>query len=290
MLIHMSIRPACRAPFWMLAHTSGPGSRVCYNTYTCIPRYYQGHRAVSDDLLRELSLDEVIGRCRDEAIQDRQRETGACFELFRRALEAHEQVAWAAIERQYRQLMLGWVYAYKSVTFTPEEAENTVREAYERFWRTLTTRSVLVAQFGHVGALLKYLNQCVITTILDQQRRAQRMARLMERMQAAAAGALAHGSPEETALEGLDRAEKIQQVRQWVRAHVSDPQEQRLLYLSYECELTPAEIAQQYPHEFANAQAVRRIKERVLKRARRALAETILEESGGVEENPDERR
>lgn len=246
---------------------------------------------VSEQHLHQLSLDEIIMRCRTEAQQERQHELGYCLELFRRALEAQDEAAWTAIAAQYRQLMLGWVYAYKSASFTPDEAEEVAREGFERFWRTLTRREVDVgAQFAHVGALLKYLHQCVIATILDQQRRARRAARLVERLKLTEVPVHAHAAPEEAALQDVMRAEQVRQVRAWVRQHVTDPQEQRLLHLSYERELTPAVIAQQFPDEFADAQTVRRIKERILKRARRALTEldsmTSLEVSS---EQRDER-
>lgn len=231
--------------------------------------------------LIQLSLDVIIQGCRDESGRERRDESGYCFELFRRAIEAGDQTAWAALDRQYRQLMLGWVYGYKSVTFTPDEADQITHEALERFWRTLTTHSVQVStRFAHVGALLKYLNQCVIATILDRQRRAQRMARLTERLQTSEATPPAALSPEATALERMQREEHVRQVRQWVRQHVTDPQEQHILALSYAEELTPAQIAQRYPQEFPDAVLVRRLKERILKRARRALADVAAENVG----------
>lgn len=222
--------------------------------------------------LRQLSLDTVIQECHAESRQERQRESGYCFELFRRALEEGDQAAWAAIAVQYRQLLLNWIYGYRAVTFTPDEAEATAHEALERFWRTLSARAPdITSHFAHVGALLKYLNQCVIATILDQQRRAQRRARLVERLQADAIALQPIASDTDT-LERLCRAEQVAQVRQWVQTHVTDPHEQLVLRLSFEQALTPAQIAQQYPQQFADAQAVRRLKERILKRARRGLS------------------
>lgn len=221
--------------------------------------------------LRQLDLDTIVRACHDEAQQRREAETGHCFELFRRALDEHDQEAWAALAQQYRVLMLGWVHAYPSAATNQEEAENIARESLEKFWRTLAARSGGIGgRFEHVGALLKYLHQCVITTILDQQRRQQRQARLLERLSQAAAPD--QGAPSETELIAhLDRDEQIQRVRAWLAAAVTDTQEQRVIYLSYDRDLSPAEIADAYPQEFATAQLVRQIKERVLKRARRAL-------------------
>ncbi len=72
--------------------------------------------------LRHMDLDSVIQKCHAESRQERQREHGYCFELFRRTLEESDQAAWAAIAAQYRQLMLSWIYGYRAVDCTPDEA------------------------------------------------------------------------------------------------------------------------------------------------------------------------
>lgn len=240
--------------------------------------------------LRQLSLDIVIEECHAESRQERQYESGYCFELFRRALEEGDQAAWTAIATQYRQLMLSWIYSYRGVAFTPEEAEVIAYEALERFWRTLSARAPdVTSRFGHVGAFLKYLNQCVIATMLDQQRRTQRSARLIERLQANAI-ALQPVAPDTDVLARLCQAEQVAQVRQWVQLHVTDPHEQLVLRLSFEQALTPAEIAQRYPQQFVDAQAVRRLKERILKRARRGLSAICDESSTDMAADAEEPR
>jgi DNA-directed RNA polymerase specialized sigma24 family protein len=217
--------------------------------------------------VRQLSLEAVAAGCRAESRQSRKHEAGFCFELFRRALEERDQGAWLALDEQYRYLLLGWVQALRP---EPETAEEAAREALERFWRTLAPRAdPLEARFAHVGALLKYLQQCAVTTVLDRRRREQQRSRLDERLRAAppAAGP----SLEEDAVERLARNEQIARVRGWIAAEVRDPLELRVLQLSYEQGLSPVEIAARFPAEFANVELVRQIKERVLRRARRAL-------------------
>lgn len=223
--------------------------------------------------VQQISLSEIIARCAREAAQERSQEAGHCFELFRRAVDLQDQDAWIALERQYRQLMLGWVHAYPRAELSSEEADATVQEALERFWRTLSRRGI-GEHFAHVGALLKYLRQCVVASILDQQRRMQRHQRLVERLATAPSALLVQSSPEESSLPEIDQAEQIRRVRLWIRQHIRDPQEQRILALSYEDELTPAQIAERFPDEFVDAHTVRRLKERILKRARRALTAT----------------
>lgn len=225
-----------------------------------------------DQPIQQLSLDAIVRACQGEADQRRAAERGFCFELFRRAIEDRNQEAWASIAHQYHRLILRWVYDRAPVALDPDEAEDMAREALEKFWRALTTRAVRVTdQFGHIGALLKYLEQCALTTVLDHQRQARRKARLLDRLQTLQAAAPLTPSPSETAIDELCRAERLRQVRDWVRDTVADPLERRVLALSFEQDLTPAEIAERYPNEFPSVHVVRQIKERVLKRARRAL-------------------
>jgi RNA polymerase sigma factor (sigma-70 family) len=219
--------------------------------------------------LRRLNVEAVAARCREESRQDRRAEAGWCFELFRRALDEADQAAWAAVAGQYHLLLLDWAHAARA---EPESAEEVAREAIERFWRTLARRDEPVAaRFPHVGALLKYLQQCAVCTVLDRRRREQQRSRLDERMRAAPFSAVAPG-PEDDTVERVERAERLAAVRRWLAEGVSDQAELRVLALSYGDGLSPAEIARRFPAEFADVEAVRQIKERVLRRARRALS------------------
>ncbi len=222
--------------------------------------------------MRQLSVDEVAAGCRDEAQRPRRDEAGYCFELFRRALDDGSQLAWQALSTQYHVLILDWVHAARPSS--PSDVDAAAREAIERFWRTLAGRGEPVAErFPHIGALLKYLQQCAVCTVLDRRRREQRLARLAGRLQSDATLALATPGPEELAVEADERAEQLRRAQGWVAA-VSDPAEQRVIALSFTEGFSPAEIAARFPAEFADAQAVRQLKERVLRRARRALIDS----------------
>lgn len=218
----------------------------------------------------DLTLEEIVRRCQEEALhQNRSDETGYCFELFRRALEDGDDDAWTAIQQQYRRLMLQWSYAAQA-DYTQEEAEDITREALERFWRTLRTVHIS-ERFAHVGALLRYLQQCVISTVQDHRRRAERKQRLMTRLKHAENLLSLPMGPEQAALENILQMEQIRQVRTWIQAHVTDPQERLVLTCSFEDDLKPAEIAARHADVFTDAQMVRQIKERILKRLRRHL-------------------
>ncbi len=73
-------------------------------------------------------------------------------------------------------------------------------------------------------------------------------------------------SPENDASE-----DNLEALKRWVNENVVEEQEQIVLSLSFEYGLKPAAIAAEHPQLFSEAKQVRRIKERIIKRARRAL-------------------
>jgi DNA-directed RNA polymerase specialized sigma24 family protein len=211
--------------------------------------------------LRQLELIEVVECCGQESERFRAGqvgEEGHCLELFRRAIEENDQAAWGAVYAQYRQLVAKW-------TGGRGDGDELIESTFQKFWRTLRgTR--LTGRFKHIGAVMAYLRKCAYSVRLDlerQERQAERIA-LDERTAAQA------GSVEEMALAKLSRDALCASVRLWLAANVQDEQEKLVIALSYELELSPAEIASRCPAQFAGAEDVYKIKERLLKRLRRA--------------------
>jgi DNA-directed RNA polymerase specialized sigma24 family protein len=169
--------------------------------------------------LTHLSLDAVAAGCRGEAQRSRNQELGSCFELFRRALERADQAAWNAVMAQYQRLVLEWVHAARRSAPALGDPEELAHEAFERFWRTLAGRcNPLVARFPHVGALLKYLQQCAVTTVLDQRRRTLRQARLDTRIAGDALREAHDAGFEADTVAHVDQAALLARVRTWVAA------------------------------------------------------------------------
>jgi ribosomal protein S17E len=150
--------------------------------------------------------------------------------------------------------------------------EEIAPEALPKFWQTLTRSSTPLAErFAHVGALLKYLKRCTISIFRERERRIQRRERIRQRLESTNQDIPVQTESEEELLTRIDQEKLLQMVQRWIRTYVTDHQERRILCLSYEYGLTPAEIVKRYPQEFTDTQTVRRVKERILKRARRAL-------------------
>jgi hypothetical protein len=231
--------------------------------------------------LRRMTLDHIVDGCRSESNQPRAEETGYCFELFRRALEEDEQAAWQAIDQQYKHLILHWIYSC-SPNLPREEIDEIAPQALPKFWKILTKSTTPVThRFAHVGAILKYLKQCAVSVLRDHERRAQRRERIRTKLQASGQQLARRLETEQELLARVDQEKLLQMVRNWVKTYVTDPQEQRVLVLSFEIGLSPSQIVQHYPQEFPDVQTVRRIKERLLKRARRAMGDTVQVNGNG---------
>lgn len=216
---------------------------------------------------QKLSLEELVTSCRQATLQREKATVDYCFELFRRAFDEQDNMAWQALQQQYHRLLWKWLQAASDSRLLYEDLEDLTQESYAKFWRTISLRAIPIAtHFNHTGALLKYLKQCVFTTWCDFRRQQQQQAHLQDRLTAVWEPAPASGP------DPADEAARLGQIRQWVATEVNDPQELLLLELAYEYGLKPREIVQHYPDHFPTTYDVRRVRERLLGRARRALS------------------
>lgn len=216
---------------------------------------------MSRNRLRQFDLSEIVEGCREES--DRFRtgqpgEEGHCFELFRRAIEEDDQEAWSAVYAQYYRIVARWIGGHQA-------SDESIGSAFEKFWRAL--RSVrLSRRFKHVGAVLAYLRKCAFSIRLDLERREQRECKII-----LDETVTAHtDNVEDLALTNISRDALRGGVRRWLAGNIRDTQERQVISLSYELDLAPSEIACRCPDQFADVKEVRKVKERILKRLRRA--------------------
>ncbi len=212
-------------------------------------------------LLRHLGLSEIVKGCCQESdrfLAGQPNEEGHCFELFRRAIEEQNQDAWSAVYTQYRQLVAKWIGGHQS-------GDELIENAFEKLWRTL--RGVhLSRRFKHVGSVLAYLRKCAFSVRIDLKRREQREVKtvLYDTV------VIQTDNVENVALANISRDALRDRVHHWLADNIQDKQEKLILSLTYEFDLSPSKIAKRFPGQFADVQEVRRVKERVLKRLRRA--------------------
>ncbi|MEM7114419.1 MAG: hypothetical protein AAF614_18435 [Chloroflexota bacterium] len=218
-----------------------------------------------------LTTRQVAEACLDESQQDRAQEQGFCFELFQRAFDKKDGTAWEAIQLQYRKLIRQWLQSTAKEVLTIEREEDLTQDTFHCFWKSVGKRTEPLAdRFPHVGALLRYLRQCAYTAVIMEQRQEKKQRLLQDKL----AQIAKDQATSQIALWEQEKETKTQiaQIQQYISLQIEDPQEKRLLKLVYTLGLKPREIVERCPEEFATVKDVQRVKERVLKRMRRALA------------------
>ena len=225
--------------------------------------------------LHSLALASIAHRCTREtdAFFHRQPHDPAyCYELFRRAIVESCQPAWDVIYAQYQPLVAGWVARHPAFALTGEEAQFFVNRAFEKMWVALDESKF--SRFPNLKSLLRYLQMCVHSTIVDQSRKAEQ-AVADERIESLSdLSATEDGPPhDEPALAGVYR----QEIWEQIDVRLNDERERRVVYGSYVLGLKPRELQARYQDTFDDVREVYRIKENVLARLRRdgALAEIL---------------
>jgi hypothetical protein len=227
----------------------------------------------SERELRQMPLPALIAGCQKESFEGREQERGYGFELFRRALQEKNDAAWEAVEEQYFALVSVWCYETVSEELTAEEIDLFARGALVRFWQTLSTREeTLDKQFSHIGAILKYLRHCAQTVVHDHNREQRRRERIKRRFYRASSG-LDPRAFENIILDEIERSQLIQKVSHWMNVYAEDELERLVFRLSYEEGLTPRRIATLHEDRFKSVTEVHQVKERVMRRLRRAMQE-----------------
>ncbi len=224
--------------------------------------------------LYQLSLDNIIQGYDKELQLPREHEVGYGFELFRRAIEERDNLAWETLYQRHCRLIYSWIHNTVSIRLTVQEREDLIQEIWMKFYRNIIRCGTpLSNHFQHVGGLFNYLKKCVLTVIRDHQRRRAKENKLHKKLETYAPQL--YSAPETFVLNSISRQAQAEAVNRWIISNITDPEEQLIISCSYKQGLTPREIVKHYPDQFHNVQKVYRIKERILKRARRSFEMTI---------------
>jgi DNA-directed RNA polymerase specialized sigma24 family protein len=219
--------------------------------------------------LHSLTLAGIAHRCTSETERFLQRRTydpRYCFELFRRAILHRDQQAWEHLYGQYRAQVTGWVIRHPAFSSTHEEAQYFVNRAFEKMWQALTPERF--SRFKTLKSLLRYLQMCVHSVILDAVRGSQCPV-LETPVEMLAAGKRSDEPPvEHSVLERLQR----QAFWREIEARLQNEEERRVVYGSFVLALKPSELYEQYPSTFRDVNHIYRVKENLLARLRRDSA------------------
>jgi DNA-directed RNA polymerase specialized sigma24 family protein len=210
------------------------------------------------DNVGSLSLGQLVQHCAAQSERYFQRQDSDpryCYELLRRAIFERNQQAWTMFYNQYRPLVASWVLRHPAFVQSGEEVQFFVNCAYEKFWAAMSP-----AKFDHFAdlkSLLRYLQTCVHSVIVDQIRQAEHrsLPLTMEAVQVSSGGALDRTSREE--------------FWRWLEARLHSEKERRVIYGSFFLELKPRELYAEFKQLFRDVGEVHRVKENVLARLRR---------------------
>jgi DNA-directed RNA polymerase specialized sigma24 family protein len=183
------------------------------------------------------------------------------IELIRRAIRDHDQDAWASLLSLYRPVVLASLRRHAASTVASEGEDYWVNRAFERFWSAITADRL--DQFPSLGSLLRYLQLCAHSVILDELR-ARRRAPCASLNEAAEDLAAPLGA-EDAVLDRLSAGE----LWRTITAEARDEPERLVAYLSLVRDLKPGQIHTLHPEHFASPVDVYRVKRNLLERLRR---------------------
>jgi len=185
-----------------------------------------------------------------------------CFELFRRAILQRNERAWDRVYGQYQPLVAGWVERHSMFAAADEEVQYFMNRAFEKMWRVLTPEKF--TDFPDLKSLLRYLQMCVHSVIVDAVRRQEQTQPLDDVRQSA----LQHtgGQPVEERVLGRVQREELWSL---LLERLKDEKEEKVLYGTFVLGLKPSQLYDEFQETFANVNEVYRVKENILARFRR---------------------
>jgi DNA-directed RNA polymerase specialized sigma24 family protein len=215
--------------------------------------------------IQELSLAVIARRCSEETErfflrQDHDSRFG--YELFRRAIVDRSEPAWHLVYAQYRPLVAGWVQRHSAFPRSGEEVQYFVNRTFEKMWHAVTPQKF--GSFTDLKSLLRYLQVCVHSAILDRVRKPE-PPQIEGVNPTTSQQEVTEPSPDELALDEA-AAEELWQL---VNRRLRDEKEYVVVYGSFVLALKPRELCQRFDGQFSGPKEVYRIKENVLSRLRR---------------------
>lgn len=211
------------------------------------------------DDLATLSLAALARRCAAEQDHSRSHNERARLELFRRAIQQGDELAWELIYQQWKRLLIHWLLQHPAagLALEYESPESYVTIALSKFWQATAGSQRFKQGFSTLSGALAYLRSCLNSVVLDAVRQAH-----------------AHHCEvgEETMADGATNwqpAEWDEDLWQCIERALPDRRERALVYLRYVLGYRPCEIVATHPQEFPKVEKVYRMERNILQRLSR---------------------
>jgi hypothetical protein len=217
--------------------------------------------------LTKLSISSIAHLCRkstDLFFQGLEYDDRACLELFRRATQKGDELAWEALIRQYNDLVISWVLRHPYFPRADEEPEYFANRTFGKFWYAFNRDPDKLQKFVNVKTLLQYLKLCANSAVKEY---VERKMSPQDQIQS--------GQPVESIPNAVDPIGRIEEnitalrVWQYILSAVKNEQERIVAedYLIYD--LKPREIFARHREAFDSISQVSRVKENLMARLRR---------------------
>jgi DNA-directed RNA polymerase specialized sigma24 family protein len=180
----------------------------------------------------------------------------AGLDLFWRAIEQRDELAWALIEQQWKGHLLRWLFQHPAARVALEQGspESYASAALSKLWQATTHSQRPRPAFSTLAGVLAYLRSCLNSVVLDAVREAQ--ARQHEVYGAALAENVGSQPVEVDLWQCIEQA-------------LPKRQERWLVYLRYVQGYRPREIVATYPEAFPYVGKVYQMERNILERLRR---------------------
>jgi DNA-directed RNA polymerase specialized sigma24 family protein len=238
------------------------------------------------DDLRSLPLDDLIQRCYAATVRYlRTHEVGDdcyCLELFRRAVQQHDNNAWAFVYTTYSteellgdHYVLKWVRSWLhgrhgAVVRSAYTEEEIVHEIWLRFAQSEAARSF---SFGSMSQLMSYLRRLVNNFIMDvARRRAPQIIESSTEREADRIEQIIRTVPDHSGdVDGMMAAhESLMELLHQIRSELIVDEREMLVFRGYFMDrLPPRKLYALYPQVFGPGE-VEIIRTRLVRRLRRS--------------------
>lgn len=217
--------------------------------------------------LPHMAVEDLARRCAQETdsyFNHKNYDSRYCFELFRRAIRNNDERALELVIVQYQPLVARWVDRWmdKHPDFSSfnEETQDFIAQAFERFWLSYTPEKFDNAQ-NSLAAVLKYLQMCVYGALIDAWRKLRRLKLEQESREEEQE----FSDPEPTPEDHF----QTEEFWQLIKNKAKDPKEYKVVYASFQLDLSPREILAEYQNEFRSVKEIYQYKANFLERLER---------------------
>src|SRR5215472_14897498 len=148
-----------------------PGSLTCDIEDFSLPTSFLPE--LSGPPYAAMSIPALVDRCSSEEDNYRRGKPSDeqyGMELFRRALQQRDPLAWEAVQQHFGETVLHWMRSHplRKVICNFDSEENYVAQTFARFWQATVGRREI--SFKTLAAALQYLRASLNGTILDTLR------------------------------------------------------------------------------------------------------------------------